>query len=329
MRTLRSIHSKGLILVAVFSSLSLAVSRCSAADAEDYTGRISRARIFDQPLVWVGDVPPTQAESQELWDALGIGRIKSLSEAAIALEAFIQKHPGSPWSPSLHANLGHLNREQGYFSSALNHWESAWRATKNLSRGSGKQVADYTLIEWLPLLDSLGRAETVKALISETHGRNFPGVWQQIYNQAVETYFSMLNHPDRSYKCGTYSLNAVGQVLCGTNYYFGLMAVPSPITGFSMERLVELAQSNNIDVVAVERPPGVRDLIVPSVVHWKENHYAAITAKRGELYEVDDPTFHLKKLISSEAINVGCSGEFLVPKNQVPNEWRRITSPDY
>ena len=54
-----------------------------------------------------------------------------------------------------------------------------------------------------------------------------------------------------------------------------LTTVPSPVMGFSMTKLLQLAQSVGADMVAAQWS-GAQVPVVPSVVHWKQNHYGAI-----------------------------------------------------
>ena len=49
-----------------------------------------------------------------------------------------------------------------------------------------------------------------------------------------------------------------------------------------------------------KRSPGAA-FIVPSVVHWKLGHYAAIVAAKGGRYEIHDPTFGGMHFVVSEA----------------------------
>ena len=87
---------------------------------------------------------------------------------------------------------------------------------------------------------------------------------------------------------------------------------------------MEIAASNSLDLVAVERPSG-GELVAPSVVHWKENHYAAIVEQKGDTFRVVDPTFRLSRWLSADAINHEASGQFLVPAKQKPATWRTLT----
>jgi hypothetical protein len=105
--------------------------------------RITQARVFYQPIVWVGQTPPDQADSQSLWTALGVFISLGVEPGIEAIEAFIQSFPDSPWAPALHSNLGKYYLEQGAFSQALDHWAKAWELTKTSPAGLGRKVAEH------------------------------------------------------------------------------------------------------------------------------------------------------------------------------------------
>jgi len=299
----------------------------SRAATGDSTDRLIHTRLFEQPLIWSGQTTPTETESSELWDAFGIERHQKLDDSVNDLEAFLTRHPHSAWAPSLHANLGQYYHERGYCSAALSHWQAAWDASGNMTDSSGKGIADYALAHQLRLLCSLGRTDTVKMLLDQTRGRKLIGPLQQMYNQSQEAYGVMLSEPGISYRCGTYALGAVVGNVYRTNN-MEIMTEPSPQTGFSMAMLVDLAQKNHYDFVAVQRPEGDGRLVVPSVVHWKQNHYAAILAQNGDRYEVADPTFRLNTWLTADAINAESSGQFIIPAQQVPASWKRLSAAE-
>jgi RHS repeat-associated protein len=122
-------------------------------------------------------------------------------------------------------------------------------------------------------------------------------------------------------------MSAVAGVLGATNYFHTIWKQPSPPTGFSMSDLVRLSDANHLNLVAVQRTAG-DELVTPSVVHWKQNHYAAIVAQRGNFYEVVDPTFRMTRWLSADAINTECSGQFLVAASQVPSGWRNLSESE-
>jgi hypothetical protein len=91
--------------------------------------------------------------------------------------------------------------------------------------------------------------------------------------------------------------------------------------------LVEKAAENGLDLVAVRRVSG-DELVVPSVVHWKQNHYAAIVERSGDSYLVKDPTFGRPLWMSLDTINAEASGNFLVSKDQISPVLRPISKAE-
>src|SRR5436190_20753815 len=103
--------------------------------------------------------------------------------------------------------------------------------------------------------------------------------------------------------------------------------LPSPDGGFRMSELLELGESNRFDVVAVQRLEGDQ-IPVPSVVHWKLNHYAAIVSETGGRYKVIDPTFGGAAWMEASTINEEASGRFLVASSNVVPGWKQLTSEE-
>ena len=279
--------------IGILLSLVSARPLVAAEENADYADLLSKTRLFNTKLSWVGQTSPNAAESQRLWQAFGVGQYTNMDQALDGLEAFIQANPNSPWTASLHANLGKYYFDTVRFTLALGHFEAAWQSTKEMSNLAGRQIADAALTQWLRLLTSLGRTETLKTLVDETVHRQILQPFQPDYRTAREAYDYMLKHPAYSYRCGTFALSTVAQQLYKTNNV-DILTQLSPQTGFSMASLWDLSQRAGLDLVPVQRISGT-DLIVPSVVHWRQNHYAAIVAVQGNLYKVLDPTFRMSR----------------------------------
>src|ERR1051326_5349547 len=200
-----------------------------------------------------------------------------LAEEAELLYQFTTNYPASPWTSAIQTRLGQHYRDRGRYSLALKLWASAWEATKSAARGPAKEVADTTLGRYLVLLAGLGRYETLGALLSQTEGRLLPfGSDAQVYQKAAEFYLHMGLNPGKSYRCGTYALGRAAEVLYRTNS-FGrvLRKVPSPATGFTLQQLSDLCSQLGVAMSPVNWGTNPQ-LVVPSVIHWRENHYAAI-----------------------------------------------------
>src|SRR5437667_10909560 len=288
--------------------------------------RITHAPVFQDPIVFVGDQPPDPSESQDLWSAIDVMRQNGPGIGLPAIELFVETYPNSGWTPSLRNNLGVHYRNKGRYSLALAHWENAWETTKLADSGRAKAVADFALAHYTRLLASLGRKETLGAIFLGTKGRVLDaGPLEQILEATKEGYQTMLNDPGIAYRCGSMALSHVARILQpGSTNALMPMFVPSPESGFSMSALQELANQYQLNLVAVQRRSG-QDLIVPAVIHWKLDHYAAVTAYDGHRYKVEDPTFERAIWMDADTINGEASGYFLVPATMVPTGWAGLT----
>ena len=328
---------------------------CLTASSPTPIEVIESARIFSDPILWCGSETPTESDTKELARLVtaigdkmrqsspirtvatnGTAVITSLQRPSAdyePLERFILDHPTSHWVPSLRANLGQAYRERGHYSLALDHWEKAWASSSTVI-GRGKWVADFTFAQWTRLLASLGRVEQLDRLFSETSARAFDGgPLQQVVDATREGYAIMKLKPGFSYQCGTYALRHLGLTLGRTNFLaelgerspgVELLTLPSPDSGFSLASLTKLAAKYEMNLVAVRRPSG-SELVVPSLIHWKLNHYAAIVGRQGNSYRVVDPTFGDPRWISGEVINAEASGYFMMAAASKPFNWLEVT----
>ena len=302
-----------------------------------------RSDRFVEPLLSVEEEAIDENETRDL-EAIVEGARRKVSQAPIedktkviatarteeiaALESFVLSHPASSWTPSLQANLGKYHRQRGRYTLALGHWEAAWEATRHYRSGQGKMVADFVLAHWTRLLASLGRYETLESIFGQNRGRVLDdGPLAQMWVRNREAFGQMQRHPGVSYQCGIFALDAVARQGRLPYDAAALQSVPSPPAGFTMKALDELSGQLKLGLVAVKREQG-QELIVPSVIHWRENHYAAIVRQRGDLYQVADPTFEDPQFLSAEAINAEASGNFLIPGSELKGGWRRLSAAE-
>ena len=115
MKTIPSIVQRGLAFcfVVLAAGFSIPAVANGAADSRDYTDLLTRARTFDRHLVWIGE-RPTETESKELWDTIGIERGRSIPDAVGDLEHFLTVHTNSPWADrkSTRLNSSHYGRSR-------------------------------------------------------------------------------------------------------------------------------------------------------------------------------------------------------------------------
>ncbi|MCL4181514.1 MAG: hypothetical protein KJ072_27720 [Verrucomicrobia bacterium] len=289
--------------------------------------RIVTAPVFEEPLTWVGDGFPGDEESDALWAAIDVMRELGPRPGFEALEAFIEAFPDSAWTPSVRSNLAFHYREIGRYTLALDHWAAAWDATGAAVDPGGKRVADFTLAHWTRLLISLGRQEALTVLFAETQGRELDGgpLQERLY-ATQESYRRMVRDPAVAYRCGTLAVLRLARELALPGMdVSGILSAQAPGTGFSLAELSKLATDARLPVVALRRPEGDGQVVVPSVVHWRQNHYAALVDLRDDYVFVDDPTFGHPRWIHVDVVNAEASGYFLALRAQAPATWPPVT----
>lgn len=312
--------------LATGAALCLATS-ILAVQAQTTTEQILKTRTFREGLIWIGDKEPSETENQELLQV--IAHLQQ-PEWTSDLEHFLKKNPESAWAASLHYDYASFCRRTGRTSKALEQFEAAWNCASKDASPAGQRLSGTILANWTDLLSSLGRLEELKKLTAIGDHWQFinPGDRDK-FQGAKHSYLLMQEHPEIAFRCGTFALKAVGGVLQPTNQSLEtLVQVPSPTNGFSIAALAELAKSCGLNLMAVRRTTG-QDLIIPSIVHWRQNHYAAIIGKQENLYIVSDPTFGREKLLPAEVINEEASGEFLIPADLArTSNWQMLANND-
>ena len=83
--------------------------------------------------------------------------------------------------------------------------------------------------------------------------------------------------------------------------------------GTSLAEVAALAKQAKLALEPVFRKPG-EPIPVPSIVHWKVGHFAAIVGLANGRYHLDDPTFGRQGLwVTQAALDAEASGYFLAP----------------
>ena len=310
------------------NSIGIALAACligaitAKAQTTNLTQQILQMETFREGLVLTGNQQPTEAENKELLEVLN-----HLHEEwwTAGVEQFLRDYPNSPWAISLRHDYASFCRRTGRTTQALTQWEAAWTLAKSDTSPQGQKLAGTILANWMDLLSSLGRGDKLKELVAIGDQWHFVNVQDKNkFEGAKNSFYLMQEHPGIAYRCGTFALKTVGLRLQPENHALeNLPEVASPTNGFSMAALVDMAKQYGLNMAVVRRAQG-QDLIVPSVVHWRQNHYAAILEQQGDLYLVSDPTFGQQKWMPADVINGEASGEFLVPAASVTNGWTQL-----
>ena len=113
----------------------LLLSACFAFQtrAQSSAQKVRAKPVFTTPIVWSGLNEPPETDSLDLLDAIAAFESGGPESGFQALEKLLKTHPDSAWAPSLHIHLAERCRNDGRYSQAISHWQSAWETAKPLS----------------------------------------------------------------------------------------------------------------------------------------------------------------------------------------------------
>ena len=268
----------------------------------------------------------TPAEDAALATALDTYEQAGKPEAVAPLEAFLAAHPDSPWRVALLTNLGLVHYHYGYFSRAIDVWERAWQAGRTVTDPAARALVDRALGELARMHARLGHADRLAELFDEVGERAVTGPATEALAGAREGLWQMRNNPGVAYLCGPMALKnlllARGTPADKTAF---LDAYRSPQGGVTLAEVARLADQANLKYRLVKRQPG-QPIPIPSIVHWKVTHFAALVGEDGDRLHLKDPTFGTDLWISRDALDAEASGYFLVPREQTRGKPWQIVS---
>lgn len=246
------------------------------------------------------------------------------------LEAFLLEHPRTPWRASLLTNLGILWRGTARYGDALRAWEEAWALTKSETSWRGRATADRAASELAYLNAQLGRQQRLRELFAELATRPPAGAAAQRTGLAQMGLASMMVHPERAFRCGPLAVASLWGVAHPREAApAAIDATASTAQGTSFTQLLGLGRQIGMPLRAVRRRPG-SGFVVPSVIHWRLDHFAAIvateTSRGGErIYVIQDPTFGTEVRTTDRWLEQETSGNVLVPIGQAtPDGWEEL-----
>jgi RHS repeat-associated protein len=287
-----------------------------------------RARVFEEPLVPVGG-EPSPAENAALAAALLGYSNRSGPDDFSSLTGFLETHPQSPWAAALLTDLGLEYYNTAHYSLALEAWGKAWPLGKGARDARGVAVADRAVGELAYMYARLGRMTELDALLKSVQGRTFTGPATEKINGAREGLWTMQNRPEVAFRCGPLALQRIKLSLNPQDPgdMEKIFNSVSTQKGFSLSQVVELAKKIGLDYqMAFREADG--SFVVPSVVHWKVGHYAAMVRREGDRYLLQDPTFGNEVWATKQALEVETSGYFLVPPGAMPHGWREVSAKE-
>lgn len=293
--------------------------------SSDLSFQVSHSRLFQDPILWIGQQSPPESESQNLLVAIADFKSEGRDEGLLALDKFASENPDSGWTPSILIHLAEYECSHGQYSEALKNWKLAWTKINGRNDSASQKLVLRNIAGWTRLLASLGRKQQLEEIFTWLKQSNLPlGVYATSIDETKEALGTMERQPGLSYRCGTFALAHLAMAQNEKQTIIkALFDEQSPDGGFTMEEILKIARTNGIDVEAVRKPMNAA-LIVPCIVHWKINHYAAIVDSKNGKYLVEDPTFEGHVWMDEKTIEDESSGDYILPKKNVPSSWKII-----
>jgi RHS repeat-associated protein len=285
-----------------------------------------RAHIFAEPLVPVGG-EPTAADNADLAAALSGYAHRNGPDDFSSLTDFLAQHPESPWKAALLTDLGYEYYNTAHYSLAIDAWSNAWSLAGQARDARAAALVQRAFGELLRMDSRLGRMDELERLLNSIGNQPPAGPAGQRVVDAREALWSMKNRPQIAFRCGPLALRSI-RIALGLPGSSDAEIFKSASTqrGCSLPQVAELSRKIGLNYQMAFRNLG--DFVVPSVVHWKVGHYAALVRKAGELYELDDPTFGNKTWATRQALEAETSGYFLVAAGALPAGWRAVNEAE-
>ena len=280
---------------------------------------------FDEPLIKTA--PTSDKEDRALLAA--IAQYRSDSTDVQPLATFMHDWPNSGWRLAVLTNMGLTYYHSGYFSRAIESWEAAWKAGKDLTDQKAMALTDRAVGELARMHARLGHADRLQSLLAEIGERPVTGPATEAIAGAREGLWMMRNEPGVAYLCGPMALKNLllsqGRAISDVAFLDDVRSGPN---GTSLQQVAHLAEQAKFSYELIFRAKG-QPVPVPSIVHWKVSHFAAIVGQAHGKFHLQDPTFGEELWVSEAALDAEASGYFLKPRG-VTNfaDWRRVNSAE-
>ncbi len=307
--------------------LSLASPAAHAgATADVPAAAVTQAAHFEEPLL--PSAATTGEENAALLQALDAYKTQPAKDDFSAFETFLDTHPKSAWRIALLADMGLLDYHYGYFSRAITAWQDAWDAGRSNTDPRVKALVDRVAGELLRMHARLGHADDIEKLIADIGDRKLTGQATEDLTGAREGLYVFRNNPGIGYLCGPMALKnlllSLGRPADQVRFLDDYRSGPH---GVSLEEVATLATKAKLDFHLVHRDAN-QPIPIPSVIHWKVSHFAAIVGEQNGRYHIKDPTFGHDLWVTRGALDTEGSGYFLALGKQDAGPWRLVASEE-
>jgi RHS repeat-associated protein len=297
-----------------------------------------KARVFGEPLIpEAGET--NDAENQTLAQAITTYLYGGNSEALEPLEGVVTNFPNSRWRVAVQANVGSWYRQKGYFTRAQRNLTEAWRLGRNSPTEGVRRLAEFAAGELMQLHMQFGQVDPLEALVAEFEGRELSGgITEKLY-AAKATVWGLRNDHQKAIPSGSVALERLrldqhekaerqkkDQDPSYRKRAFArnpdLDRFPADHDGSTLAEIQDLADLTDLELQMARRENPAAEIPIPSVVHFKQGHFAALVEQRGERFRFDDPLLGGEVWMSQQAFEEEISGFFLVEQGRLRQGWR-------
>ena len=302
-----------------------------SAPFTDFTAEATLDEVDSACLTVIPLKSPAQKKSGVLRDDKIKGFLKNHHqrggvlhpESVVRLEAFLAQNPDSQFRYTLLMELADAQWRHGWFTKSLDSFRSAWGLGKTFQEPQEAELGQMALVRLLTGYSQLGARESLKALLDEAKVLNLSAAAMESYRKAETTLWHLENKAEQNIFCGFTALNAIcvprGLRPAFPDVHDDQERKVFVENGLSVAELIAHSHESGGKSIAVKLRPGAR-IPVPSVVHWKFNHYSAITRQEGERYFLEDTHLKFTGWIEKKVLDENATGVFVLPDPAVPHE---------
>jgi hypothetical protein len=312
----------------------------SATGREEFRGQEPQepehSLVFSTPLVPMG-MEPVAAVEKEAVDQLAADYTKLGGQGDIAaarrIGRFLEDHPASPFAVSLLLEQSEIEWRHGYFSDALATLEHAWAKGRSYSTPEQKRLAEQALAGLIAKTGHLGRREDLRELVEEFAGKNLGGYAKEAWVMAKERLWYLENRAEENIFCGFSASNELrvpsGQKPIFPDVHDDHERKEFVTNGLSLFELKAHNEEAGVEMRVVKRGASNAKLPVPSIIHWKFNHYSAVTEEADGFYRIKDAHLDFDSWVSPEAIAAESSGYAVVPATSgIPSGYSEVSEEE-
>jgi RHS repeat-associated protein len=294
------------------------------------TTELVEARVFGEPLLPLGD--PTPAENQALAQAVLAYLHGTDHENTEALDSFLAAFSNTAWRASLLANMGATLHRRWAVTRAQDLLEQAWTLAKDDPHPNARAIAALALAELLAMHMTFGHQQALEDLLAQARGREWSGMASTMVTEAGLAVVGLHEEHHHALPSGPIALGELLRHLeLGSFAHPKLQEFHATPNGATLLEIKDLGARAGLhlrmvanqralaepDTAADARPrqsaaSKTFDVPIPSIVHLRAKHFAAVVGRSGDRYLLSDPLLGGEVWISASTLAAESTGFFLV-----------------